>query len=82
LDNLPEDSQIGLRIHHDEDAAVYLNGRRVARPRGFTTSYQLMPLDKEALRSLKPGQNTLAVRCRQTRGGQFIDVGLVLIEER
>jgi hypothetical protein len=82
LDSLPSVDQIGLRIHHDEDAVVYLNGQRVARLRGFTTAYGLVPLGADASRALKSGENTLAIRCRQTGGGQFIDVGLVLITER
>jgi hypothetical protein len=77
----PNGGQLALRIHHDEDAEIYLNGRRISRRRGFVSSYQIVPLDDEAVASLKPGRNTLAAHCRQTRGGQFIDVGLVLVNE-
>jgi hypothetical protein len=70
-----------LEIHHDEDAAVYLNGQLVAELSGYTTDYALVPLDEKARGALKPGRNVLAVHCRQTRGGQYIDVGLVDVQE-
>lgn len=81
IESLPEDGLLALRIHHDEDVAVYLNGRQIFRNDGFMVDYQLVPLDNEAMSALKVGRNTIAVRCRQTRGGQFVDVGLATIHE-
>jgi hypothetical protein len=82
LDSLPATGQVSLRIHHDEDASVFLNGRQIAKRDGFVSGYTVVPLDDQAARGLKTGRNTLAVHCRQTRGGQFIDVGLVLVSEQ
>ena len=70
-----------LRVHHDEDAEVYLGGVRIAELEGYTTSYVLVPLGEEAERALRAGETVLAVHCRQTGGGQYIDVGLVEVEE-
>jgi hypothetical protein len=64
-----------LLIHHDEDAEVYVNGEQVAKLSGYTTSYVLVPIDP-----LGSGRRTLAVHCHQTSGGQYIDVGVVLLQ--
>jgi hypothetical protein len=69
--------EVLLRLYHDEDSEVYLNGVLAARTRGWTTGYIELPLSPEALRTLKPGRNLLAVHCHQVGGGQFIDAGLV-----
>ncbi len=68
---------LGLTIHHDEDVKVYVNGQLIYQATGYTTKYKKVVLGKEQLATLKIGKNVLAVHCRQTRGGQYIDVGLV-----
>ena len=69
--------EVGLTIHHDEDCEIYLNGKQVLRLGGHVTEYVEAPLPAAAKSSLVPGKNVLAVRCTQTRGGQYIDVGVV-----
>ena len=82
IDELPSEGDLGLSIHHDEDAEVYVNGQLVKRLTGYVGSYQLVTLPAKALKAFKPGNNTVAVHCHQTRGGQFIDVGLIVIQEQ
>ena len=50
--------------------------------RGYITDYVAQPLDEKGLAALKPGKNVIAVHCKQTGGGQYIDVGLVQFEQR
>ena len=66
-----------LVAHHDEDITIYINGIRAASASGYTTTYEELPLSAAARAALQPGRNTIAVHCRQTRGGQYIDVGIV-----
>ncbi len=76
LKEVPKETLL-LRLHHDEDAEVYLNGVLAARARRFTTDYEEVDILPQARQSLRPGRNVLAIHCRQTRGGQYIDAGLV-----
>jgi hypothetical protein len=70
-----------FRIHHDEDAEVYLNGVPALRTPGFLTDYDTLPIAPAARAALKSGKNCIAVHCHQTTGGQYIDVGIVDLVE-
>jgi len=67
-----------LRVYHDEDATIYLNGVLAAELPGFITDYDEVDISKEAAAGLRPGQNIIAVHCHQTTGGQGIDVGILV----
>jgi len=70
-----------LRIFHDDDAQVYLNGTLIAELPGANSGFAYVPLNDAARQALRPGKNTIAVHAHQTRGGQFIDAGIVDIIE-
>ena len=66
-----------LKVHHDEDCQIYINGVLALSLTGFTGEYDFYELSPEAQSALVlGGENTLAVTCRDTWGGQYIDVGL------
>jgi hypothetical protein len=65
-----------LRVHHDEDAEIYLNGELIAALPHYTFDYVAINRDGAIRAALRPGENILAVHCKQTWGGQYIDVGL------
>jgi len=69
-----------LWLHHDEDAEIYVNGVLAARVNGYTTAYETVPLNAAGRAALKPGKNLIAIHCRQTGGGQYIDLGLATVE--
>jgi glycosyl hydrolase family 2 len=71
-----------LRIFHDDDTTVYLNGKPIEDLSGATAAYAFIPLKEVARAALRSGRNTLAVHTHQTRGGQFIDVGIVDVVDR
>ena len=71
---------IRLWLFHDEDAEVYINGALAAKVTGYNSRYEQWPLLPEGLHALKTDgtDNVMAIHCKQTTGGQFIDCGLKL----
>jgi len=79
LENIDFDD-LQLFIHHDEDAVIYINGVPAATEKGYTVDYFTVPISDKALKTLREGTNIIAIHCRQTGGGQYIDAGLVNIK--
>jgi hypothetical protein len=81
LKDLPT-GEVLLRMHHDEDAEVYINGVLVQKTTGYITDYTEFFLTAEGRNALKKGTNVIAIHCKQTTGGQYIDAGLVEVVEK
>jgi hypothetical protein len=66
-----------LRIHHDEGCQIYINGVLAVNLTGYTGNYGFVDMSAGAKAALVAGgENTIAVHCNQTSGGQYIDVGI------
>ena len=80
FDTIP--AKLTLKIHHDEDAEVYLNGKLIKSFMGYRSNYTEVDVTRECLDVLQTGRNTLAIHCKQTSGGQYIDAGLVVDQSK
>ena len=74
--------ELRLWMFHDEDAEIYINGILAAKVTGYNTKYEVWPLLPAGLNALKidGSENVIAIHCKQTTGGQFIDCGLKLCQ--
>lgn len=71
-----------LRIHHDEDAEVYINGVLAASVPRWSSDYVNVAISDAAKDALvHNGKNTIAISCKQQEGGQYIDAGLSIISQ-
>ena len=66
-----------LLIHHQGPAEVYLNGRLIYQSDRSLPSYGMFLLEGDAAKSLRSGQNQVAVHARKSNQPSFIDVGIV-----
>jgi hypothetical protein len=72
--NLSGINELFLKLNHDDNVEVFLNGKKVYDKVGWTSSFQYHPINKA---DLKTGQNILAIHVANTTGGRFLDFGLV-----
>jgi hypothetical protein len=63
-----------LKIMHDDDSEVYLNGKQIYACECFNGKYINVPVDNKLLRK---GKNTLAIHVKNNVGGQWLDAGLI-----
>ena len=65
-----------LKVIHDENYEVYVNGRLLFQEKGRTRKYKLIRLDSKLGKLFKKGKNVIAVYCQNENGNQYIDVGI------
>jgi hypothetical protein len=73
IQNMPKE-KVFLKLSHDDNVVVYLNGKNIYEKEGWTHEYIYIPLDKSLI---KTGDNTLAIHVKNTAGGRQIDADLV-----
>ena len=66
-----------LKINHDDDVEVFLNGKNIYNKKGWTGKFVLIDLNDAIKSNLKKGKNVLAVHCKNTAGGAYLDAGIV-----
>lgn len=66
-----------LKINHDDDAEVYLNGEKIYSYVGWLSKFQYFSIPEAAKRKLVKGKNVLAIHVANTRGGAWLDAGIV-----
>jgi hypothetical protein len=69
-------NKLALRLHHDDEAEVYLNGEKISEQGGANGDLQYFSLPEAAMGKLKKGENVLALHCTNTGGGAWLDAGL------
>lgn len=66
-----------LKINHDDNAEVYLNGEKIYSYVGWLNKFQYFPIPEAAKRKLVKGKNILAIHVANTAGGAWLDAGIV-----
>ena len=81
LPRLARNDALTLHLFHDEDVEVFVNGRRLFQEGGFLKEYRDVALSEEQKALFQAGKNVVTVHCRQSSGGQGVDLGLILFRE-
>jgi hypothetical protein len=67
-------NELFLKLNHDDNVEVFLNGKSVYQKNGWTNNFTYIPLNKA---DLKKGNNSIAIALKNTAGGRYLDFGLV-----
>ncbi|WP_207532103.1 glutaminase family protein [Desertivirga arenae] len=72
--NKISEKAVYLKLNHDDNIEVYINGKPAYSKAGWTENYAYIPVNKKLL---KTGRNIIAVHVANTAGGRWLDMGLV-----
>lgn len=73
----PVKDPLVLKLLHDDNVEVYLNGELIYSKIGWTGKYLYLPLDQALSGKLQQGENLLAIHVENTAGGASLDAGLM-----
>ena len=65
-----------LKLHHDDNVEVYLNGALIYTCDCWNGKAEFFPMTDEIKSKLVKGENILAIHCANTAGGAYLDAGL------
>ncbi|GGH08715.1 glutaminase [Pedobacter zeae] len=77
VDNPLSINELFLKINHDDNIEVYLNGKKIYTKEGWTNDFKYIALSNSDKSALKAGSNVMAIHLKNTAGGRFLDFGLV-----
>jgi Ricin-type beta-trefoil lectin domain-like len=80
LTSLP--ASLSVRVFHDEDAEVYINGVLAFSEASWSQGYRTVAVPSAVSSTLQIGSNSIAVHCRSTSTPQFLDVGVAVVDWR
>lgn len=70
-----------LKITHDDNYSVYVNGQLLIAENGVSQPYKYIKLDKESGKLFKKGNNVIAVHCHDNGGERYIDAGIGKVDK-
>ncbi|HEX2536424.1 MAG TPA: DUF5127 domain-containing protein, partial [Chitinophagaceae bacterium] len=76
LDDLSGEN-LFLKLQHDDNAEVYLNGVRIYEHKGWLSKMHYFPMTALLKQHLVKGKNVLAIHVENTAGGAWLDAGIV-----
>ena len=70
-------NELFLKINHDDNIDLYLNGKKIYTKVGWTNNFVYIPLSDSDKSALKAGKNVVAIHLINTAGGRYLDFGFV-----
>lgn len=77
IKNVADIRKLIMKISHDDDAEVFLNGKRIYNKVGLVNDYGMITIDDKLLE----GENVLAIHAVNPIGGARFDIGFADEEE-
>lgn len=74
--NSDRNARLFLKINHDDNIEVYINGEKIYDRVGWLNKFAYIPIDEAVSGKLKRMNNVLAIHVANTAGGQWLDAGI------